>query len=169
MQQQAEDTPIEIETEHRCRLAAITQQLATLATDGIHGRSLAGHALSALDALDSGFESCCLPAYLALAPERFDCEIQLPVASAGVAGLDTRVLLWPVGAQDRQHPHRDGWAAFMVVRGALAESQQRHGERLPERALRLHLPQALFPADGVSHHIHNRGDEIGLTIHIFGT
>jgi hypothetical protein len=30
-------------------------------------------------------------------------------------------------------------------------------------------PRVLVPEDDVSHHIHNVGNEIGLTVHVFGT
>jgi hypothetical protein len=33
----------------------------------------------------------------------------------------------------------------------------------------LRTPKVLVPEENVSHHIHNVGDEIGLTIHVFGT
>lgn len=46
--------------------------------------------------------------------------------------LDARVVPWPIGAKDAQHPHAKGWA-------------------------------------GVRHHIHNRGDQVGLSVHVFGT
>jgi hypothetical protein len=92
----------------------------------------------------------------------------LPIASDEKAGLDTRVLLWPVSARDGEHPHADGWAAFMAARGKLAASERRGEERLPERDIPLWRPEVLLPEDGVRHHIHNRGNEVGLTIHIFG-
>jgi hypothetical protein len=161
--------PIEAATDHRCRLGKLTDELASRASRG--EGSLAERARAALRELLAGneFDECCVPAYLALAPERFDVEIQVPVASAEAAKLDTRVLLWPIGAKDRDHPHRDGWAAFAVVRGDLAVSEDRAGKRLPERRATPRRPEVLRPGDGVRHHIHNRGDVVGLTIHVFGS
>lgn len=109
-----------------------------------------------------------MPAYLALAPAEFDRELQLPVASEKESRLDARVLLWPVGAEDSQHPHCDGWAVFIAARGTLGASDTVDGERQPERPLALHAAELLKPADGVEHHIHNRGAQVGLTVHIFG-
>jgi hypothetical protein len=99
----------------------------------------------------------------------FEREIQVPVACDDTARLDTRVLLWPIGAKDGQHPHCDGWAAFMAVQGDLTTHEQRGSNRLAERPLSLAVPELLIPEQDVSHHIHNVGDEIGLTIHVFGT
>lgn len=166
-----EARPIEIPTQHRCLLGEITDALAAEAARGVRGKALAAHAKGALSRLFDGglFERCCLPAYLALAPERFGREIQVPIARADEAQLDTRVLLWPIGASDGQHPHCDGWAAFMAVRGDLVESEERAGQRLPEQPVVLRTPKVLVPEQDVSHHIHNAGDEIGLTIHVFGT
>jgi hypothetical protein len=163
--------PIEIVTDHVCLLGDVTDHLAAHAADGDRGEALAVRARDALaDLLDhTRFAACCLPAYLALAPERFEREIQLPIACATAARLDTRVLLWPVGANDAQHPHYDGWAAFMAAQGWLTVSEQRYGVRLPERSIDLRAPELIFPEDRVSHHIHNVGDEVGLTIHVFGT
>lgn len=163
------DQPIEITTDHRCLLGALTDELAITARSGVTGRALADRARAALSSLDrERFCACCLPAYLALAPAEFDRELQLPIASADAARLDTRVLLWPIGAEDAQHPHRDGWAAFVVEDGVLAASDARRGVTEPERRLDLHAPEVLMPEEGVSHHIHNRGDIVGLTVHIFG-
>jgi hypothetical protein len=164
------ETPIEIATSHRCLLGDLTDALCDEAARGVTGEALARRAGEALgELLDSGtFQRCCLPAYLALAPERFAREIQLPVACSDVARLDTRVLLWPVGAKDGQHPHCDGWAAFVAVQGDLRTDEERTGKRLPERAIALNAPELLFPQQDVSHHIHNVGADVGLTIHVFG-
>jgi hypothetical protein len=58
---------------------------------------------------------------------------------------------------------------FAAVSGELAVHERRNGERQPERAVALREPEVLMKDDGVSHHVHNRGDEIGLSVHIFGT
>lgn len=164
------DGPIEIPTDHRCLLGALTDRLAEAAQSGVRGEQLAEQARARLRELASRdqFVTCCLPAYLALAPEQFDREIQLPIAHAAAAKLDTRVLLWPVGAADGQHPHCDGWAAFMAMRGTLMTHEERHGRRGKHRQLTLREPELIVPEQDVRHHIHNVGEEIGLTIHVFG-
>jgi hypothetical protein len=169
--QAEQQQPVEIATDHRCMLGDMTDALCDQAASGVRGEHLAEAARAALSIVVSSdhFARCCVPAYLALAPQRFDREIQLPIASADEARLDTRVLLWPIGAADGQHPHCDGWAAFVTVRGALVESEDRDGVRQPEAAVALREPKVLVPEENVSHHIHNVGGEIGLTIHVFGT
>jgi hypothetical protein len=91
------------------------------------------------------------------------------VASAEAANLDARVLLWPVGAKDAQHPHADGWAVFAAVRGTLAVHERHNGERRAERVVRLGEPEMLTATDGITHHLHNRGEEVALSVHVFGT
>lgn len=163
--------PIEVPVEHRCRLGALTDELAEHARRGERGDRLAERARSALLRLVTSeeFATCCVPAYLAVAPQFFEREIQIPVASADAAGLDTRVLLWPVGARDGQHPHANGWAVFAAARGNLAVHERRDGERQPEREVTVGEAEVLTPTDGVTHHLHNRGNEIALSVHVFGT
>jgi hypothetical protein len=163
--------PLEIPVQHRCHLGRLTDELADRARGGERGERLADRARAELEQLlgSGDFATCCVPAYLAVAPEVFERELQVPVASADVAKLDTRVLLWPIGAKDAQHPHADGWAVFAAVRGELAVHECRKDERQPERPVALGDPEVLTKGDGVTHHIHNRGDEIGLSVHIFGT
>jgi hypothetical protein len=162
------EKPIEVRSEHRCILGVVTERLAQKAAGGTRGEELAEEARAALQGLwITAFEQCCVPVYLALAPERFEREIQIPIASADVAKLDTRALLWPIGAQDGQHPHFEGWATFVVIRGRLAVSETRDEARVPERIIETGAPEVIDPADCVAHHIHNRGDEIGMTVHIF--
>jgi hypothetical protein len=163
------DAAIELETDHRCLLAELTDRLATLAARH-RGASLANHAASELDAVlvKGRFETCCLPRYLALAPKSFERELQVPVASADVAELDTRVLLWPVGARDLDHPHVEGWTVFAAVRGDLVLSEVREGERRPERRAALRRSEVLMPEEDVVHHVRNRGHEIGVSVHVFG-
>jgi hypothetical protein len=148
----------------------VTDELAGRAVEGESGDRLAARARDSLKRLlHSGeFERCCVPKYLALAPADFDRELQLPIASSDAGSLDTRVLLWRVGAEDRDHPHRDGWAVFAVVRGRLMVSEAVDGERQPARAPDRSRPELLVPRDGVSHHVHNRGDDVGMSVHIFG-
>jgi mannose-6-phosphate isomerase-like protein (cupin superfamily) len=162
---------LEIPVQHRCQLGQLTDELAEHARAGQRGERLAERARAALERLLSSgdFATCCVPAYLAVAPEVFERELQVPVASAEVAKLDSRVLLWPIGAKDAQHPHAEGWAVFAVVRGELAVHERRNDERQPERTVELCDPEVLTTGDGVTHHIHNRGDEVGLSVHIFGT
>jgi hypothetical protein len=163
------DDPIEVRTDHRCFLGGLTDRLAEAAREGKRGDELADVAVRFLAELDAEeFAGCCGSAYLALAPEVFEREVQLPIASADIANIDTRVLLWPVGASDRQHPHGDGWAAVMAMQGRLAATETRDGSWQPERLIELHAPELIVPEDGVSHHIHNRGSDVGLTIHVFG-
>jgi hypothetical protein len=164
------DDPIEVATGHACLLGSLTSELAERASAAVHGPALAAEASAALGRLlaDDEFYRCCLPVYLALAPVVFEREVQLPIAGAEVARLDTRVLLWPIGAKDGHHPHRDGWAAVALARGRLCVSEERDGSRLPERPLHEGQAELLFPEDNVSHHIHNRGNTVGVTIHIFG-
>jgi len=162
-----EDQPVEVPTDHRCMLADLTARLAAAAT--ADRTPLAEVARDALQQFDhDAFAACCMPVYLALAPKTFEQEIQIPVASAEAAALDTRVLLWPVTARDGHHPHTGGWAAVMVERGSLSETETRPGVAPVERTLQLHKPDLIYPEEGVSHHIHNRGEEVGLSIHVFG-
>jgi hypothetical protein len=79
------------------------------------------------------------------------------------------VLLWPIGAKDAQHPHANGWAVFAAVRGMLAVHERHNGQRQPERAIVVCKPEVLTAGDGITHHIHNRGDEVALSVHVFGT
>lgn len=165
------DQPLEIPVRHRCHLSALVDELAECARAGERGDALAERARLGLVGLLSSedFAGCCVPKYLAVAPEAFERELQIAVASAEPAKLDARVLLWPIGAKDAQHPHADGWAVFAVVRGTLAVHERENGERQPERVMALCEPEVLTPRDGITHHLHNRGDEVGLSVHIFGT
>ena len=163
--------PIEVPLQHRCHLGELTDELAENARRGERGDRLAERARVGLERLlaSGEFGKCCVPAYIAVAPEVFEREIQVPVASADAAGLDTRVLLWPVGAKDGQHPHSDGWAVFAVARGTLAVHERRADERQPEREVPVGEAEVLTPRDDVTHHLHNRGDDIALSVHVFGT
>jgi mannose-6-phosphate isomerase-like protein (cupin superfamily) len=162
--------PIEVSVPHRCHLGELTDQLAEHARQGERGDRLAERARSGVLRLlaSEDFANCCVPAYVAVAPKVFERELQVSVASADAAGLETRVLLWPVGAKDGQHPHADGWAVFAVARGDLAVHERRAGERQPEREVVVGDPEVLTPRDGVTHHLHNRGDEVALSVHVFG-
>ena len=162
---------LEIPVRHRHHLGRLVDELAEHARRGVRGERLAEQACAALGQLLSSedFEKCCVPVYLAVAPEIFDREFQIPVASAEAANLDARVLLWPIGARDAQHPHTDGWAVFAAVRGGLAVHERHHGEPQPERAVPLRDPEMLTAIDGITHHLHNRGDEVALSVHVFGT
>jgi hypothetical protein len=163
--------PLEIPVQHRCHLGALVDQLAEHARRGERGERLAARARDGLAKLLSAddFGTCCVPEYLAVAPKTFDRELQIPVASAESAKLDARVLLWPVGAKDAQHPHADGWAVFAAVRGTLAVHERHNGERQAERVVRLREPELLAATDGITHHLHNRGDDVALSVHLFGT
>ena len=163
--------PLEIPLPHRCHLGALVDELAEHARRGERGERLARRARDGLADLLAAkeFERCCVPQYLAVAPKAFDRELQIPVASAKSAKLDARVLLWPIGAKDAQHPHAEGWAVFAAVRGTLAVHERHNGERQAERTVPLREPEVLAATDGITHHLHNRGDEVGLSVHIFGT
>jgi mannose-6-phosphate isomerase-like protein (cupin superfamily) len=162
--------PIELPVAHRCYLGELTDELAQQARRGLRGDRLAENARSALERLvaSDDFAACCVPAYVAAAPESFGRELQVPIASADAAGLDARVLLWPVGAKDGQHPHADGWAVFVVARGSLAVHERRGGEGLVEREVAVGEAEVLTPRDGVTHHLHNRGSEVAVSVHVFG-
>jgi len=162
---------LEIPVRHRCHLGKVVDGLAEQARRGVRGERLAEQACAALGQLLSAddFGTCCVPVYLAVAPEKFDRELQIPVASADAANLDARVLLWPIGAKDAQHPHANGWAVFAAVRGTLAVHERHNGERQPERVVALRDPEMLTAVDGITHHIHNRGNEVALSVHLFGT
>jgi len=164
------DEPLEIPVRHRCHIGELVDELAEHARAGEAGEPLAQRARDGLAELarSDDFATCCVPKYLAVAPRVFDREFQVPVASADPARLDARVLLWPVGAKDAQHPHAEGWAVFTAVRGQLAVHEQHDGERQPERAIVLREPEMLTWRDGVTHHLHNRGDEIAISVHVFG-
>ena len=160
--------PIEIATDHRCLIGGIVDKLAARAAAGDRGETLAEAASGGLRKLDqTRFDACCAPAYLALAHKRFTREIQVPIARAG--GIEARVLLWPIGAEDGEHPHCEGWAAIMAVRGQLSVCEERGGERMRQRRMALLSPEVLEPEDDVTHYIFNHGDDVGLTIHLFGT
>jgi hypothetical protein len=162
--------PLEIPVGHRCHLGSLVEELAEHAQRGERGERLAELARGRLgELLASGkFDTCCAPEYLAVAPAVFEREVQVPVASDKAARLDARVLLWPVGAKDAQHPHADGWAVFAAVRGKLAAHEVQHGERQAEHAVPLCEPEVVIPSDGVTHHLHNRGDDVALSVHVFG-
>ncbi|HKC91007.1 MAG TPA: hypothetical protein VKE23_06735 [Candidatus Limnocylindria bacterium] len=149
----------------------LVDELAAHARGGEAGERLAERARSGLAALltSQEFDACCVPEYLAAAPRVFEREVQVPVASADPANLDARVLLWPIGAKDAQHPHARGWAVFAAVRGTLAVHERHDGERQPERLVPLRDPEVLTPRRGITHHLHNRGDEVALSVHVFGT
>jgi hypothetical protein len=162
---------LEIPVRHRCHLGALVDELAEHARQGLRGKPLAERARTGLAQLlaSESFASCCVPKFLAVAPRVFERELQVPVASAEPAKLDARVLLWPIGAKDAQHPHANGWAVFAAVRGRLAVHERHNGDRQPERAIDLCEPEVLTAGDGITHHIHNRGDEVALSVHLFGT
>jgi hypothetical protein len=162
---------LEIPVRHPCHLGALVEELAEHAGRGEDGERLAERARQGLAQVlaKDDFASCCVPEYLSVAPEVFDREVQVPVASAPPAKLDARVLLWPIGAKDGQHSHADGWAVFAAVRGTLAMHERRHGEAQPERIATLGETEMVTGVDGITHHLHNRGDDIAVSVHIFGT
>ena len=159
-----EERPIEVRTDHACVLAALTRQLAS-SGDG----DMPSLAAAAVDAMlrDGGFDRCCLPRYVGLAPERGGREIQIPIATA--RDVETRVLVWPLGSKDGMHPHVDGWTVFVPVTGELVSVEQPAGEGTTAGMLELRRPQVLRPEDAIRHRLRNQGDEVAVTIHISGT
>ncbi|HYK98608.1 MAG TPA: hypothetical protein VEU77_09505 [Candidatus Acidoferrales bacterium] len=158
-----EERPIEALTDHRCVLGLLTRQLASAgATDRA---VLAADALARL--LDSGgFDACCLPRYLTLAPERFAREIQIPIAVEG--DVETRVIVWPIGARDGKHPHTDGWTVFVPVTGALVTLEQ-VGDDESVADLVPRVPVVLRPDEHLRHLVRNIGDGRALSVHISGS
>ena len=114
-----------------------------------------------------GPDRCCLPRYVALAPERGGREIQIPIATAG--DIATRVLVWPIGSKDGMHPHVDGWTVFVPVAGELVSVEQPAGENVTVGTLDPRRPQVLRPEDAVRHRLRNNGEDVAVTIHISGT
>lgn len=158
-----EERPIEALTDHRCVLGLLTRQLAS--ADGTDRAALAADALARL--LECGrFDACCLPRYLELAPEHFAREIQIPIAIEG--DVETRVLVWPIGARDGKHPHTDGWTVFVPVSGALVTLVQT-GDEESVADLVPRVPVVLRPEEHVRHLVRNIGDGPALSVHVSGS
>ena len=120
-----------------------------------------------MDVLVEGrFESCCVPRYLALAPEHADREVQIPIAKVGT--VETRVIVWPVGSRDFTHPHTNGWTVFVPVLGELTEITSSDGEAATAMTLPPKRPQVLRPEDRVRHRVQNRSDAVALSVHVSG-
>src|ERR1700704_755283 len=117
-----EESPIEVRTDHTCVLAMLTRQLASSAD-----ADMPSLAAAAVDAMlrDGGFDRCCLPRYVALAPQRGGREVQIPIATE--RDIATRVLVWPIGSKDGMHPHTTGWTVFVPVTGDLVSVEQASG------------------------------------------
>lgn len=157
------EAPIEIATDHRCVVAILARRLAEV-RDGDRA-ALAADAVDAL--LRAGhFDRCCVPRYLALAPERAPTEIQIPIQTAG--DIATRVIVWPIGARDSAHAHSDGWTVLAAVRGELEAVVRSDGA--PDRVTRMaaRQPRILRPEANVHHGLRNAGSEVGLSLHVFG-
>jgi hypothetical protein len=159
-----DERPIEVPTDHTCLLAMLTRRLAR--SDDADRASLAAAAVTGM--LRAGtFARCCLPHYVALAPERGGREIQIPIAVVG--DIATRVLVWPIGSKDGMHPHIDGWTVFVPVTGELVTVEQPAGEPVAVGMLELHVPEVLRSEDAVRHRLRNQADEVAVTIHISGS
>lgn len=93
------ERPVEVHTDHRCVLAILARRLSE-SRDG----DRAALAADAVDVLlrTARSDRCCVPRYLALAPERASSEVQIPI-----------------GARDSAHSHDEGWAVFAPVVGSL--------------------------------------------------
>ena len=153
----------EARTDHRCVLGALVRQLA--GATGLDRAALAAEGLDAM--LRAGqFDECCAPRYLALAPGRAARECQIPIERAG--DVAARVVVWPVGARDAEHPHTDGWAVFVPVRGELVTVERGAGEPLRVAPLAPRRPVILRPEQGVRHLVRNAGLLPALTVHLFG-
>jgi hypothetical protein len=57
---------------------------------------------------------------------------------------------------------------FVVVRGCLMVSEELAGGAAVRRAPERLVPDVLLLCDAVRHQVHNRGDHVGLSVHIFG-
>lgn len=157
-----EERPIEARSDHGCVLDVLTRRLA--AADAGDRAELAADALVRM--LDAGrFDACCLPRYLALAPQGSLREVQIPIACAGE--IQTRVIVWPVGSRDGQHPHADGWTVFVPVCGKLVTlAADDAGETVADLPVR--DPVVLRSEDGIRHLVRNIGDSPALSVHISG-
>jgi hypothetical protein len=161
-----EERPIEVSTDHTCVLGTLTRRLADAdVADVADAAALAAGALERL-LRDGGFDRCCLPHYLRLAPDRGDREIQIPIAERG--GIETRVLVWPRGASDRPHPHVDGWTVFIPAKGQLVAIDEVPGEGTTTGPLRVRTAAVLRPEEGIEHRLRNAEDALAVTIHISG-
>jgi hypothetical protein len=158
-----DEQPIEVATDHPCILAVLTRRLSASRDGDL--TSLAAQALEAM-LKDDRFDSCCAPRYLALAPERSEREIQIPIAKEG--GIATRVLVWPVGSKDMAHPHVDGWTVFVPVIGELTSVSRTGDSPVVVAPLEPRRPKVLRPEAGVVHLVRNQAGEPGMTIHVSG-
>ena len=149
-------------TDHRCALGELTEKIARSAADGANA---AAGALTDL-LVEGRFESCCVPRYLALAPEHAERDVQVPIAKVG--SVETRVILWPVGSRDFTHPHAKGWTVFVPVLGELTEIASSDGDAASASVLPRRRPQVLRPEDGVRHRVQNRSDAVALSVHVSG-
>jgi hypothetical protein len=111
------------------------------------------------------FDTCCLPRYVGLAPERFAREVQIPIAIEG--DVACRVIVWPVGARDGKHPHTDGWTVFVPVVGSLVTLVE-NDVAAAVSELRLRQPVVLRPEARIRHLVRNAGDAPAVTIHVSG-
>lgn len=150
-------------TDHRCVIGVLVRRVAT-ATDADRP-SLVADALDRI--LRSGrFDGCCVPRYLALAPERAPREVQIPIDEVG--DVAARVIVWPVGARDADHPHTDGWTVFVPVRGELATVERADGTGARVAALPSRQPVVLRPEERVRHLVRNAGSSPALSVHVSG-
>ena len=155
---------LEAHTDHLCVLAILARRLAET-RDGDRA-ALAADAVAAL-ARGGQFDRCCVPRYLALAPERAPAEVQIPIVEE--RDIATRVIVWPIGARDAAHAHVDGWAVFAPMRGTLEGVVEHDGRGPSLRRFATGRPRILRPDDPVEHRLRNAGDDVALSIHVFGT
>ena len=159
-----DEDPIEVATDHPCILAVLTRSLSA----SRHG-DVATLAAQALEAMlrDERFDGCCAPRYFALAPEKSEREIQIPIATHG--DIATRVLVWPVGSRDMPHPHSDGWTVFIPVGGELTSVSRSGDAPVVVATLEPRRSQVLRPEAGVVHRVRNQAGVPAMSIHISGT
>jgi hypothetical protein len=150
-------------TDHRCVIGMLVQRIAT--AKDTDRPSLVADALDRM--LRSGqFDGCCVPRYLALAPAHAPREVQIPIEEAD--DVAARVIVWPVGARDVDHPHTEGWTVFVPVRGELATVERSDGDGLRVAALQPRQPVVLRPEDGIRHVVRNAGPAPALSVHVSG-
>ena len=159
-----DERPIEVATDHTCLLALLTRRLSR--SDDADRASLAAATVTGMLRART-FDRCCLPHYVALAPERGGREIQIPIAVEG--DIATRVLVWPIGSKDGMHPHIDGWTVFVPVTGELVSVEQPAGEPVVVGTLEPRVPEILRPEDAIRHRLRNQAEDVAVTIHISGS
>lgn len=76
--------------------------------------------------------------------------------------------MWPIGARDSAHAQTDGWTVFAPVRGTLEGATERDGGDPDVEHFAVRRPRILRPDDPVEHRLRNAGDDVALSLHVFG-